>query len=254
MGFGGTQQQRSCWEYRVPPGVPPGRYELTVQLTARIDDNSMGGGIGSTFTSSAKPNARLITLKTMVDVAPSDLPPHPPVELSPGAETALKNQLANVSVYGHAPVLRTERRSARSASLQVTFDLQDMPAAMAHRVFVVASGKEHELGTLVSGTAAASQGTGYWNLGMNESTRTIHAAIDRLDLKQTKTIDIVLRPDPSLTRSMLDPVAVYGGEVVLRNIPVGTDSQRFFYQASDADSPFEEATADDLVPDAEPPK
>jgi hypothetical protein len=235
-----TGSQTAAWEYRLPKDFAPGVHELEVHVTTQIDEQNYGTA-SSVLAGASRPHSKLFTFKTTVEVLGPAHPKSAPVALSAGDEHLLRMKLNPSNVMGYRMPGAMGGKPRGPTSVQLTFNMTDLPAPIAHRVVIVHNGREQDIGQLASGSASSSDLTNSYFTGMDPQNRMLHAAVPRLDLAKTKTIDIILRPDPAVAARMLDPVAVYTGELVFKAVPLMDQSQMYQRAYSSSSAATEDA-------------
>jgi hypothetical protein len=105
--------------------------------------------------------------------------------------------------------------------LSITFCTAALPVQVAFDVFLREGEKEWKVGTFTSGSTGASEmDSMYWDAYTlkGPDRRSVWGNPNGWTFK--KSVEMVLRPNVELAAKTIDQAEIYGGEVVLKNVPV----------------------------------
>jgi len=110
-----------------------------------------------------------------------------------------------------------------------SLDIKDLPAEVAHDVYVRLPGKKERLiGQVVSDAWVADRGAYvYWYSGQNLTGRSLSMTLSEEEMKKPpKTVDVIYKPRGELVSLAATQRVLYGGTVVVKDVPVSVIDQR----------------------------
>jgi hypothetical protein len=193
------RDEPGLWEVEVPADMPPGAYTLKLESAVSVADP---------MSAATSQDNRVVTLTSSVEIRAAETP-H--IELIPATDAIsaeLLEWLRPVSVtrikaFGGGP------------DVEIVFPASDPPVPFAFSV----SGRSPEL-TWNLGYVAS--GDGLATVVVGRGSRAGRRASWRADLPDLKTITLVLTPSPEVAAGTLDMLRIYGGPIVLEDVPVKT--------------------------------
>ncbi|MBN1344035.1 MAG: hypothetical protein JXQ73_15225 [Phycisphaerae bacterium] len=184
--------------------APPGQYDLSLGFTLKV----FLGPFGKEDESRLCYEQKMMTLTQLVDLRAADQPSAITLVDDPGIGQKLRDCLrlraryyqrpGRPGQYLHTLIVETKPRTR-------------LPVSVAARVFVRFDGKEYPAGVLAEGTDRPFRYAGPpWDY----------------DGPAPKSFDVILRPDQALARESIDVYAMWGGEMVFKDIPTEAGSPR----------------------------
>lgn len=251
-GGGGLGSPSGELVVQVPENVATGIRPLELELTSSASGQSQGlqgitivnGQIKRIGGDSSTADTPMTIASTVRVVDPTE-PLARAIPADEGTEKKLAEALRPDSLTIGSSLVQslflTERGmqdTARSGAASVQFDTDGLPAPIACDVYCRAGGREWKLGELHSGTRDREGGNGFTSvfrsmasITINGKTVTRSSSSDGTEREVEGTwkgededrVDIILRPSADVAAGTLDLESYYGGEIVLKDVPVVRD-------------------------------
>ncbi len=247
--FGGSAANEAGVKVRVPKDLPPGVYDVDVELNL-TDLTSGGGGRIMVFAGGRSrtmgggaSSSHTVSLRTKIEILPEGVPAAAAIaadtKLSDGIEDALRPDLVSVS----RDVFGLTSGGGASETARIEFAEKDLPAPIAYDVYIRdASGKEQRVGPLTSGKTGPPKDAGLNSFFSSSFTVTINgltttssshsgtgarAVSGSIEAPRSDTVDVILRPNAEVAESTLDLSRFYGGEIMFKDVPVTAAAPSF---------------------------
>ncbi|MBS0198331.1 MAG: hypothetical protein JSR77_16380 [Planctomycetes bacterium] len=247
--FGGSAANEAGVNVRVPKELPPGVYDVDVDINL-TDLTSGGGGRIMVFAGGRSramgggaSSSHSISLRTKIEILPENAPAAAAIAADTKLTDGIKDALRPDSVSVSRDVFGMTSGAGVSETARIDFAEKDLPAPIAYDVYIRdASGKEQRVGSLTSGKTGPPKDAGLNSFFSSSFTVTINgmttttsshsgtgarAVSGSIELPRSDTVDVILRPNAAVAESTLDLSKFYGGEIVFKDVPVTATAPGF---------------------------
>lgn len=226
----------------IPKDLPPGSYDLEVDLSTSHEINTGGrnifviNGFGRNVNVVQGPETPT-HVTTRIQVLDDTQAPTP-IAPDPATTTSIEAALIPASVSPTVRFINPTGEVRGGGSVTIDFGDRDLPAPIAYDVFIRDGDREQKLGTLTTGKSGPQSDqsgqvmmsssftvtiNGRTTTSSNRSSADSRRVIGTIEPLQHPNVDVILRPSPAAAENTINQDRYYNQELIFRNVPVQRD-------------------------------